>query len=101
MDEIWDAEGNVTMARQRALRSGDIAGMLRQRVIRFVVANCGDPLTWIQPEQCYDYWKTEVKPRLVETEMFDQEAFPGAYCYVASEWTDGQPSPLVLLEMYH
>jgi hypothetical protein len=101
MDELWDAKGNLTSARQRTLGSSDIAGMLRRGVIRFVVANCGDPLEWIQPAKCYDFWKTEVKPRIVESETFDQAEFPGAYCYVASEWADGEPSPLVLLEMYH
>ncbi len=49
----------------------------------------------------HDFWKTELKPRIVEMETFDQAEFPGAYCYVASEWADGEPLPLVLLEMYH
>jgi hypothetical protein len=101
MSELWDSDCNLTGAKQRSLTSSDITAMLRQGVVRFVVADCGEPLRWIPPSQFYDFWKTEVKPRIVETETFDQAQFPGAYCYVASEWTDGQPSPLVLLEKYH
>lgn len=101
MSELWDSAGNLTAAKQRSLGGSDVAALLRQGQVRFVVAECGDPLRWIPLSRCYDFWKTELKPRIVETETFDQAGFPGAYCYVASEWTDDQSSPLVLLEMYH
>ena len=101
MSELWDSEGNLTASKQRTLGGSDVAALLRQGLVRFVVAECGDSLKWIPPSQCYDFWKTELKHRIVETETFDQANFPGAYCYVVSEWADGQPSSLVLLEMYH
>lgn len=103
MIELWDSSGNSIPAKQRVLRSSDIVALLRQGLVRFVVAECGEPLQWIPPLQSYDFWKSEVKPRIVEseTETFDRADFPGAYCYVASEWMDGQSLPLVLLEMYH
>jgi hypothetical protein len=101
MSEIWDAEGKVSATKRRTLTSNDIAAMLRQGLIRFVVADCGDPLNWISLRHCYDFWKTEVKSRTVDIDAFDPTQFADAYCYVASEWTDGQPTPIVLLEKYH
>ena len=100
LSELWDLEGK-TGSKQRTLNESDMTALLRQGQVRFVVAECGDPLKWIPLSQCHDFWKTELKPRIVETERFNLEDFPGAYCYVASEWDDGQPSPLVLLEKYH
>lgn len=101
MEELWDTEGDSAAARRRSLGGIDIAAMLRQGVVRFVVADCGEPMRWIPPSRCYEFWKSEVKPRIVETATFDQAEFPGAYCYAASEWNDGRATPLVLLEMYH
>jgi hypothetical protein len=100
MNELWDSNGNPA-SKRRTLGGGDIATLLRQGEVRFVVADCGKPLGWIPSSRTYDFWKTEVKPRLVETEAFYLETFPGGYCYVASEWADGQLSPIVLLEMHH
>jgi hypothetical protein len=100
--QLRDATGRVLgRSKQRMLRSSDIVTLLRQGLVRFVVAKCGEPLQRIPPFQSYDFWKTEVKPRIVETETFDRADFPGGYCYVASEWMDGQSLPVVLLEMYH
>jgi len=101
MSELWDSEGNLKAAKQRMLGGSDVAGMLRKGQVRFVVANCGKRLEWIPRPQCYDFWKTQVKLRIVETGTFEQEDFQGAYCYVASEWADGESSPIVLLEKYH
>ena len=101
MSELWDSEGNLTAAKQRALGGSDIAALLRQGQVRFVVADCGKRLEWIPPPQCYDFWKTRVKPRIVEADKFDLADFPDKCCYVASEWADGESPPIVLLEMYH
>ncbi len=98
---LWDSQGNQTAAKQRTLGRSDVAAMLRRGLVRFVVANCGHPLRWIPPCECHDFWKNELTLRIVETETFELADFPGEYCYLASEWTDGDPSPLVLLEMYH
>lgn len=35
-----------------------------------------------------EFWKGEVKPRIVETGRTCLEDFPGGCCYVASKWTD-------------
>jgi hypothetical protein len=101
MTELWDLKGGSVVVKLRTLGRVEIAALLRQEQVRFVVAECGEPLRWVPCSGVYDFWKTEVKPRIVETETFDQADFPAGYCYVASEWTDDQPSPIVLLEKYH
>lgn len=101
MTELWNSTGDRSVVRVRALGHRDIVDLLRQEHVRFVVAECGEPLQWIPCSNGYGFWKAEVKPRIVETETFDLADFPGNYCYVASEWADGQPLPIVLLEMYH
>jgi hypothetical protein len=101
MSELWDSSGDLTATKLRTLSTSEIASLMRNGVVRFVAADCGRPLKWIPLSQCNDFWKTEVKPRIVETETFDLADFPGAYCFVASEWADGLVSPIVLLEMCH
>jgi hypothetical protein len=101
MTELWDCEGLLPAARHRPLRGTDVAALLRQGTVRFVVADIGQRLRWVPPSDCYGFWKTELQPWIVESDTFDLDNFPGEYCYAASEWLDGNPSPLVLLEKYH
>ena len=66
LSELWNDAGTVTHGKRRPLRSGEIAAMLEQGKIRFVVANCGDQLKWIPPSECYGFWKTEAKFRVAD-----------------------------------
>ena len=101
MNELWTADGNVTATNQRSLDGNEIASLLRRGTVRFVVADVGKLLRWIPPSDCYEFWKIEVKPRLVETPTFNLAEFSGVYCYVASEWGDGRSASIVLLEKHH
>jgi len=44
-----------------------------------------DQLSIVADEQRFEWWKRELKPRLVEPDVwsFDREGFPGGYCYTA------------------
>lgn len=66
LEGLWDAEGFVDASRIRDLGSSDIVGLLRSGKVGFVVADIGDPLKWIAADECYDFWKVEVKQHLVE-----------------------------------
>jgi hypothetical protein len=85
VSELWDSTGSLPVEKRRTLTTGEIASLLRQGRVRFVVADIGHRLEWIPLQQCYEFWKTEVKPRIADMEQFDLENFPDAYCYVASE----------------
>ena len=87
----------------RELAAADLVDLLRQSKVCFVVADAGT-LEWVPREQCYAFWKSEVKPRLVDPAVAEKgfylEDFPGAYCYLASQCSsDGDP--VVLLRKFH
>lgn len=101
--ELWRADGFTTTARLRDLKAEDIADLLRAGRVQFVVVNLGHKLNWIPLGECFDFWNSKVRPHLAESgAWFRPEAFPGEYCYSASEWADieGRP-PIVALEMSH
>ena len=103
LQELWSNDGLNAFARGSSLSIADIAEMLRKGRVQFVVAEVGIKLHWISPNDCYDFWKTDVKDHLAIPDSAVQIAtFPGEYCYFASVWDCGTiPIPLVLLERCH
>jgi hypothetical protein len=103
LNELWLPAGSVIGPRIRALNRSEISELLRQNGVEFVVANVGEQLQWISAQDCFDFWKNKVKAHLAEsTSRIDLDAFPGAYCYTASQW-EGEKggTPIVLLERHH
>ena len=88
LPELWDKSGVVSDTKVRDLGVGDIVDLLRRSRVRFVVANVGHQLHWVLPDDCYEFWKTEVKMRVAEPSAngINLEHFPEAYFYFASEW---------------
>src|SRR5579871_6608270 len=87
LDELWRVDGKVIGSRERTLGSSKISSLLRKGPIEFVIADVGEPLIWIAVEDCFDFWKAEVKPHLAEANsQIAIEAFPDMYCYIASQW---------------
>lgn len=102
LTELWNSVGPLSAAKVRALDREDIAGLLRSAGVNFVVADCGHPLRWIPPTECYQFWKEEAKPRLAEPgKRFRLEDFPELYGYLASEWQTDSGEVAVLLEKHH
>ena len=85
------------------LSADDIQRLLQAGPVRFVVANAGAPLHWINAEECYQFWKDEIKQHLASSrDKLFLDHFPDAYCYVASRWEGaGFSEPIVLLEKHH
>lgn len=107
LSELWDAEGILQVEKRRIVGCEQVVELLRRGGVRFVLANCGNPLKWIAEKETYRYWREEVKPHLVEPAAaengFRLEDWPGEYCFVASEWSgrgDATES-IVLLETHH
>ena len=101
LNELWDDSGIVTSTKRRQLRRDEISDLLRVGKVRFVVANPGYPLEWIDPAECFEFWKLHVEHRLAEPEAFCLDDFPDGWCFVASEWSDEQQKAIVLLKKYH
>ncbi len=102
LTELWNESGVVTAHKVRDLGSSEIVAMLPAGKVRFVVADIGHHLQWISLEDCYEFWKSEVKLHLAhpEAEIY-LEDFPAEYCYSASEWKTDAGEPIVLLMKSH
>ena len=100
---LWDAHGREMDAeRVRKLGVEDVRDLLRSRDVRFVVANLGSPLRWIDFPKRYDFWKDELQPHLAEPSQHPfLEDFPGEYFYRATEWREPGGGLIVLCEMHH
>lgn len=99
--ELWRHDGLRTTARIRSLTEDDIRSLLRYGPIEFVVVAVGASPRWIQPSECFQFWKSEAQPHLAREPRVILEQFPGGYCYFASQWDGGDPAPIVVLEQQH
>ena len=96
----------LTSTHGEAMHVGDVGNelirdLLRSGVVRFVVADVGTSLRWIPESECFDFWKHEVQPHLVEPgQRVSLDQVPGQYAYFTSQWDDGS-SPIVLLSKTH
>lgn len=101
--ELWRNDGFTSRSRGGGLSQDEISSLLRMGKVQFVIADIGGHLKWIPMDQCYDFWKTEVQPRLAEpTTKVALEDFPENYCYLASEWGGNEEMrPIILIEKHH
>jgi hypothetical protein len=68
LTELWCVEGFATNSRVRELAAEDIACLLSVGRVQFVVADLGASPRWIPLGECYDFWKTELRPHLAASE---------------------------------
>ena len=102
LEELWDANGPVEAEPLAYLGAESIRLMLRRGPVRFVVADVGARLLWIDAAKSHSFWKSEVRDHLAEGNRFELEDYPGAYAYSARSWhptTTGPP--IVVLEKHH
>ena len=102
-----EAEGQLASILDRAAAGGllgeaDIVQLLRDGT-SFVIAEAGEPLRWISEGDRFDFWKTEVKRRLVAPDAggFYLDDYPGQYCYVAALWHGVPSGSVIVLEKHH
>jgi hypothetical protein len=96
---LWDQTGDLHATRVRELDGDAIRDVISRRPVRFVRARLG-PLRWTEAEECYRFWKKEVKPHLCQDDLPGHET-PAGYCYVASEWHLASGEVVILLEVDH
>lgn len=66
------------------LSKRDVVEMMKSGAT-VVVANVGQPPRWIDGADRFEFWKSEVKPRLVDAGHHAiLERYPGEYRYFAS-----------------
>lgn len=103
LDRLGDESGELDTTRVRWLSKSALREMLRNHPVVLFVADVAKPLKRLGVQECFDFWKSEVLPHLVDDPEsgFQLEDYPGDYAYVASEWSGDIQSPIVLLEKHH
>lgn len=103
LTELWDDAGKLRALRVREVGSREINELLRTWSAHFLVAEVGRCLQWVDPAERYSFWKSELKPHLVEPSHQTTHVgqFPGHYCYMASEWQSQLGEILVVMEKFH
>ncbi|MFN8610879.1 MAG: hypothetical protein U0931_25275 [Vulcanimicrobiota bacterium] len=102
LSELWDRQGQfLNVRRQGDLSASQLQHLLKQEVVRFVVADPGLALLWLDEEDRFRFWKEEVRHRIQRSDTPLSE-YPGGYCYQASLWTStDQSGSVILLEKCH
>lgn len=102
LSNLWRDDGFTIGSRIRSLTAENIATLLRLGRVHFVVADVGASPRWIPPNECHEFWKGELRPHLAAPDIKGTlDAFPGGYCYFASEWGDGDEAPIIVCERHH
>src|SRR5260221_764896 len=104
LPELWNEFGDTLAAEpRRELGAEDVRGLLRDGAPRFVVADLGLPLTWVDQTERFAFWKDELAPHLAEPERdrWYLEDFPGEYFYTATEWLLADGSSVVVAAKHH
>ena len=102
LEELWSATADFPDARcLGAMEHDDLARLLKEGPVWFVIADCGHRPAWTDLKACYDLWRQEVMPHLVRGESFSLDDYPHGYAYVAKLWDAALANPVVVLEKHH
>jgi hypothetical protein len=66
-----------------------------------VIIDVGLNPIWIPREECFTFWKNELKPNISADKGIYLDEFPLGYCSTASEWETNSKIPLVVLHKIH
>lgn len=103
MKVLWDQSGDIEAFRVGYLGLNDLKALIKTNPLEFIVANVGDTLRRIPADQCYAFWKSEVKNHLINNpaRQIRLSDYPDEYAYLASEWSGQIETTIILLETYH
>ena len=101
--DLWGPDGRDLGARlvREGVDAGRIKELLRLEHVRFVLADAGGRLRWVDGAERYGVWKTDVQPHLYEPARPFREDYPGEHYYDASEWALPDGSTVVLFWKCH
>jgi kynurenine formamidase len=102
LQNLWTQENQIEAQRISYLTKDKLKELLKKGRVKFVVADVGQNLKWIDEAECFSFWKSEVEKHLADNiNKIDLDIFPDNYAYIASEWTANKETPIVLLEKAH
>jgi hypothetical protein len=102
MNELWNGLGALAAKRGRELAMEDVRELVHQGEVRFVIADPGRALVWVDSGESYNFWKAELRERILHPsgQGWQVGRFLDGYAYRASEWLE-EGAPIVLLERMH
>jgi hypothetical protein len=102
LEELWTDEKVLNANREEYLLLPQIRELLQNGPVQFVIAELGSKLQWLPLENCYDFFKSELKDHLVtDYNRYYLEDCKDGYAYLASRWASEDGQSIVLLETYH
>jgi hypothetical protein len=105
LDELWNEAGTISATKVGPVGTDEIRKLLRSAPVRFVVADVSEQLRWVEGSDSFDWWKSELKPRLAEPEGakagVDLDEWPDGYGYVAYEWRLEDGAVVIAAEKWH
>ncbi|HEX2914578.1 MAG TPA: hypothetical protein VH186_27500 [Chloroflexia bacterium] len=99
LEELWNSEGKIIATKMHALDHKEIKELLKAGSIKFVIADVGHTLEWV--DDSYDFWKKEVQPHLHIAQNPYLEDYPGNYFYFAYLWKLATGEVVIALEKNH
>ncbi len=102
LENIWTDQNEIQANRTSYLTSDEIKSLLKKSFVQFIVADIGHKLKWIDKDQGFNFWRTEVERHLAnDINHIVLNNFVDNYAYVASEWTGEHGTSIILLEKFH
>lgn len=81
---------NTSIEKVRDVGVDEIKQLLKTCEVTFIIDRVGGEPEYIPKDRSFDFWKSNVKVRVVEPPVaksgFSLEDYPHEYCYMASEW---------------
>src|SRR4051812_26406943 len=78
-----------------------IKDLLRAGPCVFVVVDYLSARRWVDPAECFTFWKSEVQAHLCDAARPYREDYPDDYCYDASAWRLRSADTIIVLQLQH
>ncbi len=99
---LWNDDGLLSAQWEHDLSAAQLRELLRVGPVQFLVVDVGAKPLWVPEENCFAFWKGEVKPHLADPDQTAyKEQFADGYCYFAAKWRIEGGSPIVVLQRCH
>jgi len=87
--DLWRENTFLEAKRVKYLNQKAVSEILKNGPIRFVIANVGDKLIWIDLDECFKIYKTEIKEFIIsDIDKIYLRTLKDEWGYIASLWAD-------------
>ena len=69
LEKVWNKNKIISREKLKYLKCEDVKTLLKQGEVQLVLANIGFPLDWISIDKNFDFFKTELKNKIMDNEV--------------------------------